>query len=130
GLQVALDRKQLDQQWTAKLYLHNTPHCVAAYLGALLGVEYMHEAMRDPELAAIVEGSMREMLTSLKLKWDIEHNFLDWYAQKELDRFRSELLFDPISRVAREPLRKLELEGRLIGSAQICLSLGFVPENI
>jgi mannitol-1-phosphate 5-dehydrogenase len=127
---VSCSKKELDKQWTAKLYLHNTPHCVAAYLGALAGCRYVHDAMKVPEIAEVVRGSMTEMLTSLKLRWDIPHQFLDWYAEKELARFSQELLFDPVARVAREPLRKLELEGRLIGAAQICLSLGFVPQNI
>jgi mannitol-1-phosphate 5-dehydrogenase len=117
-------------QWTPKLFLHNTAHCIAAYLGALLHVTYMHEAMANPKAALIVEGAMTEMLQALKLKWDIPHNFLDWYAEKELARFRCELLFDPISRVAREPLRKLELHGRLIGAAQMCLTLGVLPVHI
>lgn len=121
---------ELKKQWTAKLYLHNTPHCIAAYLGALAGVRYLHEAMKIEGVKTIVNGAMSEMLTALKLKWEIPHPFLEWYAQKELQRFSSELLYDPISRVAREPLRKLELEGRLIGAAQICLSLGFMPQNI
>lgn len=124
------DENELKKQWSAKLYLHNTPHCIAAYLGALIGVDYVHEAMKFPEIKKIVTGSMSEMLTSLKLKWNIPHSFLDWYAEKEIRRFSSELLYDPISRVAREPLRKLKLEGRLIGAAQICISLGFVPKNI
>ncbi len=119
----------LNQHWTAKLYLHNTPHCVVAYLGALAGVRYVHEAMQQPTIERIVVGVMNEMLAALKLRWDIPHDFLDWYASKELARFRCPILFDPISRVAREPLRKLESEGRLLGAAQICLSLGVVPEN-
>ena len=114
-------------QWTPKLYLHNTPHCIIAYLGALMGVTYVHEAMNSPKAAEIVEGAMNEMLKALKLRWDIPHDFLDWYAVKELARFRSKLLFDPVSRVAREPLRKLELHGRLIGAAQMCLTLGVLP---
>lgn len=117
-------------QWTSKLYLHNTPHCIAAYLGALVGATYIHEAMEVDGVSSIVAGAMDEMLRSLKLKWDIPHDFLQWYADKELTRFRSPLLFDPVSRVAREPLRKLEMHGRLIGAAQICLSLGIVPANI
>ena len=117
----------LDKQWTAKLFLHNTPHCIAAYMGHIIGVKYVHEAMAHPEIDRIVVGAMQEMLASLKAKWEIPHQFLDWYANKELERFRQKLLFDPISRVAREPLRKLEPNGRLIGAAQICLSLGFVP---
>jgi mannitol-1-phosphate/altronate dehydrogenase len=73
---------------------------------------------------------MEEMLQALKLQWEIPHSFLEWYAQKELSRFRCELLFDPIARVAREPLRKLELHGRLIGAAQMCLMFGVLPINI
>jgi mannitol-1-phosphate/altronate dehydrogenase len=121
---------ELKKQWTAKLYLHNTPHCITAYLGAMVGATYIHEAMQYADIKNIVSGAMNEMLTALKLKWDIPHPFLDWYANKELQRFSNVLLYDPISRVAREPLRKLELEGRLIGAAQICLSLGFTPKNI
>ena len=117
-------------QWTPKLYLHNTPHCITAYLGALMGNTYVHEAMMHPKAAQIVEGSMNEMLQTLKLQWDIPHDFLDWYAAKELSRFRCELLFDPVARVAREPLRKLELHGRLIGAAQLCLTLGVLPQNL
>lgn len=124
------EQELIHKQWAAKLYLHNTPHCIAAYMGALVGATYVHEAMNIPEVETIVEGSMEEMLMALKAKWDIPHDFLDWYAEKELSRFRCQLLFDPISRVAREPLRKLELDGRLLGAAQICLSLGFVPHNI
>lgn len=120
----------LNEQWIAKLYLHNTPHCVVAYLGALAGARYIHEAMQMPGVEKIVVGAMNEMLNSLKLRWEVPHEFLDWYAAKELSRFRCPQLFDPIARVAREPLRKLETEGRLLGAAQICLSMGFVPENV
>jgi mannitol-1-phosphate 5-dehydrogenase len=108
----------LDTQWTAKLFLHNTPHCVAAYLGALAGVRFVHEAMKIPEVNAIVHGAMTEMLNSLKLRWEIPHEFLEWYAEKELARFRNPLLFDPISRVAREPLRKLEMSRKRVHPRQ------------
>lgn len=117
----------LREQWTPKLYLHNTPHCIAAYMGALMGVTYVHEAMAQPKASEVVEGAMLEMLQVLKLQWDIPHEFLEWYADKELARFRCPLLFDPVARVAREPLRKLELHGRLVGAAQMCLTLGVLP---
>jgi mannitol-1-phosphate 5-dehydrogenase len=131
GEMTMLSREELLRiQWTPKLYLHNTPHCITAYLGALMGKTYVHEAMTNPLAADIVEGAMNEMLQTLKLQWDIPHEFLEWYAEKELSRFRCQLLFDPVSRVAREPLRKLELHGRLIGAAQMCLTLGVLPRNL
>jgi len=129
GDMTFLPREELLRiQWTPKLYLHNTPHCITAYLGALMGNTYVHEAMQHPKAAQLVEGAMTEMLRALKLQWDIPHDFLEWYAEKELSRFRCQLLFDPVARVAREPLRKLELHGRLIGAAQMCLTLGVLPE--
>ncbi|MCF8169253.1 MAG: hypothetical protein K9J77_11645 [Rhodoferax sp.] len=126
-MQILSHLELLRHQWTPKLYLHNTPHCITAYLGALMGKTYVHEAMEHPKAAELVEGAMNEMLQTLKLQWDIPHEFLEWYAKKELARFRCKLLFDPVSRVAREPLRKLELHGRLIGAAQMCLTLGVLP---
>lgn len=129
-MQFISKEELLDKQWTAKLYLHNTPHCIAAYLGALLNKTYVHQAMANSKVTKLVENAMDEMLQALKLRWQIPHEFLDWYAQKELSRFRCQLLFDPIARVAREPLRKLELHGRLIGAAQMCLMLGVLPLNL
>jgi mannitol-1-phosphate 5-dehydrogenase len=121
---------ELRKQWLAKLYLHNTPHCVAAYLGAFLRLTYVHEVMAHPGAAKIVRGSVKEMLKALKLGWDISHDFLDWYAEKELRRFSNVALHDPITRVAREPFRKLQLDGRLIGAALMCMKVGFVPINV
>jgi mannitol-1-phosphate 5-dehydrogenase len=121
---------ELAYQWLAKLYVHNTPHCIAAYLGSVIGVQYLHEAMDNPSVAAIVEGAMHEMVAMLKVRSDISHEFLAFYRGKELSRFRNHLLFDPITRVAREPFRKLEPKDRLIGAAQLCLAAGVIPTHI
>ena len=122
--------EELGRQWVAKSCLHNTPHCIAAYLGALLQRKYIHEAMAIPCAKAVVNGSIDEMLKALKLGWDIPHVFLDWYAEKELKRFSNNRLCDPVARVAREPFRKLHLDGRLVGAALMCMRVGFVPVNI
>lgn len=127
---TACDATEMAKQWTAKLYLHNTPHCVAAYLGALRGLMYLHESMAIERIRVIVSGAMREMLATISAEWPmIPSEFLRWYADKELARFSDALLFDPISRVAREPLRKLERSGRLIGAAQLSFSHGIVPDS-
>ena len=120
----------LNTQWAAKLYLHNTPHCIAAYLGAYVGATYVHEAMAVPRIYAAVRGAMDEMLEAMRRRSGIPMEFLHWYAEKEMARFACTLLYDPVFRVAREPLRKLEVHGRLIGAAQICLSCGVVPTNL
>ncbi len=129
GDYVSCSKEEMFQQWTCKLFLHNTPHCIAAYLGAMAKYTYVYQAMEDREICKIIEGIMDEMIQTLKLEWNFPAGFIDWYAQKELKRFKDPLLSDPISRVAREPLRKLERDGRLLGVAQLALSRGIVPTN-
>lgn len=125
-----VSREELAIQWAAKLYIHNTPHCIAAYLGNILGVRYLHETMQIPAVDAIVEGAMLEMERMLQRSQNISHEFLRFYSKKELSRFRNQLLCDPVARIAREPFRKLALNDRLIGAAQRCLSSGIVPKFI
>ena len=121
---------ELNKQWMAKLYIHNTPHCVAAYFGSILNVEYLHNSMEHPWVVSIVKGIMDEMKGMLERKHKIDSAFLEYYADKEIQRFSNSLLCDPISRVAREPFRKLARNERLIGAASLCLSAGIVPENL
>jgi len=127
---VYVHKDELKKQWLAKLYLHNTPHCIAAYLGSILFVTYLHESMQNKRAEKIVTGAMHEMEGVLLKKFHLENDFVEWYANKELQRFRNTLLYDPINRVAREPFRKLAPNERLIGAAQLCISCGIIPENI
>ena len=120
----------INKQWTPKLFLHNTPHCVAAYLGAMRGFQFLHDVMKREDLKEIVVGAMNEMLAVQKIKAEGESEFLEWYADKEISRFSDELLYDPISRVAREPYRKLEIDGRLIGAVHDCISAKKPFDNI
>lgn len=125
-----VDKDEMARQWAAKLYVHNTPHCIAAYLGSLAGATYLHNAMEHAGIARIVEGAMDEMAGMLMARHAIDADFIQYYRDKELARFRNTLLCDPISRVAREPFRKLAPNERLIGAAQLCLGVGIVPHNI
>ena len=82
------------------------------------------------KIISIVEGSMNELKDMLIKKYSIDKSFLDFYKNKKFKRFKNKLLFDPISRVAREPFRKLSTNERLIGAANLCLSKGVLPINI
>lgn len=130
GCALYVTKEELDKQWKAKLYLHNTPHCIAAYLGSLLGIQYVHETMKSPRASKIISGAMHEMQEVLIKKFNLNKKFVDNYANKELKRFSNKFLFDPISRVAREPFRKLAPSERLLGAAQLCLGAGVYPKNL
>jgi mannitol-1-phosphate 5-dehydrogenase len=118
---------RLNQEWDAKLYIHNTPHCIAAYLGHMAGCKYLHEALAKPAIRRIIDGVIDELLCALKMVTPYDHHFLESYAIKEVRRFSNHLLFDPVSRVAREPLRKLHPSGRLMGALKLLLSTGVNP---
>ena len=109
-------KRELQKYWACKFYLHNTPHATAAFLGKMFGCEYLHEAMRVPAIRKAVESVMDSTKKAMKIKKLADDDFIDFYAEKEIERFSDPLLFDPIIRVGREPLRKLRKNDRLVGS--------------
>jgi mannitol-1-phosphate 5-dehydrogenase len=119
--------ERLNQEWDAKLYIHNTPHCIAAYLGNLSHCKYLHEALAKPVIKRVIDGVIDELLCALKMVTPYDHHFIESYAVKEIRRFSNSLLFDPVARVAREPIRKLHHSGRLTGALRLLLSTGVNP---
>jgi mannitol-1-phosphate 5-dehydrogenase len=45
-------------------------------------------------------------------------------------RFGNPLLQDAITRVAKDPIRKLRRDDRIIGAAELCQSQGVAPDHI
>jgi mannitol-1-phosphate/altronate dehydrogenase len=125
-----LDAAGVREQWACKLYLHNSPHCLTAYLGSRRGCTWMHEAMARPEIDAIAVGAMEELKAGVTFAGLVRPALAASYAEKELRRFRNPRLYDPIARVAREPLRKLGRGERLTGAAQLALYAGVRPVNL
>lgn len=122
--------EEMHRQWMAKLYIHNTPHCIAAYLGSMLNLAFLHEVLACDAARLIVEGATEEMALMVQNAFGVDSEFTQFYASKELQRFANTLLFDPISRVAREPFRKLEPDGRLVGAARRAFMEGIEPKNV
>ena len=125
-----LDKKKLDIHWRAKLFIHNAPHAILAYLGFLRKYKYIHEAMNDKKIRKIVIGSMNEITEGLIKAKYVPKNFAEKYKKKEIARFENQLLFDPISRVAREPIRKLGKENRIVLSLRLAQRNKYPPKNI
>lgn len=113
------NKEDLTKYWNCKFYLHNTAHAAAAFLGKLSNVTYLHEAMQIPQIEWIVSSIMKSIEKAMHINKMADKNFIELYSQKELKRFKDKLLFDPISRVGREPLRKLRKHDRLIRAARI-----------
>lgn len=124
-----VSKEKLDSHWICKMHIHNAPHAIAAYLGYLKKYKFIHEAMNNKKINKIVVGAIKEItegIISCKL---VDKQFANFYMKKEIRRFSNKLLYDPISRVARDPLRKLAHDNRLIKAIHIALFNKTLPKN-
>jgi mannitol-1-phosphate/altronate dehydrogenase/glutathione synthase/RimK-type ligase-like ATP-grasp enzyme len=113
-----------------KLYTYSAGHAAAAYLGYLKGYHYIHTAIRDREIRLAVLAAMSEG----------QHGLLAHYGRVVagkrsdllaiLDRFANPLLGDRIERVGRDPQRKLGMNERLVGAAQLAMRAGVPPRHL
>jgi len=115
-----------------KLFTHNLGHASLAYLGYLRGYTYVHDLFKDVLINSIFEKALDETSQALLKRYP---NALDPKEHQEVRhdvriRFGNSMMGDTIVRVAKDPIRKLGPEDRLIGSARLCLEEGIFPENV
>lgn len=115
--------KDIAQLETIKNKYINGPHTILAWLGGILGCKTIAESFQYPGMKYYIKRLMHEISEILKKTY---LNLTD----KELTSMQ-DLFFnrceasnaDPVSRVGRNPLSKLDRFGRVIGS--ISLRKGF-----
>ena len=113
-----------------KLFVHNAGHASTAYLGHLLGHEYVWQAIGDPRVRAEVDAAMGETRAGLVRKHGFAPKDLDAHWEDLKRRFANRALGDTVARVAGDPLRKLGPRDRLIGAGLMCLEQGVEPRNV
>ncbi|MEP6476498.1 MAG: hypothetical protein ABJC60_04425 [Actinomycetota bacterium] len=111
----------------SKLYTFSAGHATAAYLGHLKGYRYIHTAIRDAEIRAAVLGAMHEGHQALSAEYGARFAGSGEDLSAIVARFDNAGLNDPVSRVGREPLRKLGSEDRLVGAARMAERCGIHP---
>ncbi len=113
-----------------KFYTYNAANGTTSYVGALLGFEKIADAAHDERIIKILDGVYQETAQALSKK----HNFpLDEQLAFTLTskrKLQDYTIVDFIERNARDPLRKLGPDDRLVGSARLVLEYGIKPENL
>ncbi|MEA4888965.1 MAG: hypothetical protein VB070_05840 [Clostridiaceae bacterium] len=113
-----------------KFYTYNAANGTVSYLGALLGFTRIADAAHDERIINILNGVYHETASALSKK----HNFpLDEqlaFTETSRRKLQDYTIVDFIERNARDPIRKLGPDDRLIGSARLVLEEGFVPEHL
>ena len=113
-----------------KLYVHNMGHATCAYLGDLLGLEYIYESIDRDEVYAVVKLAMEESALALSKHYGVPMEALSLHINDLLYRFTNVALKDTCKRVGGDPARKLSAHDRLIGSSSLILATGEVPAYI
>lgn len=110
-----------------KLFTVNTGHATCAYFGHAAGHEFVHEAVADPEVRQSVEAALRETSALLVARHGFAVEVQDAYRDTAMSRFANEALADPVTRVGRQPLRKLSRHERFLSPATALAELGTEP---
>ena len=113
-----------------KLYVHNMGHAICAYLGDLLGLEYIYQSIAVPEVRVLVQNAMLESAQTLHKHYGAELTALQAHITDLLYRFTNVALKDTCQRVGGDPARKLSPADRLIGSSLLVLEEGITPAYI
>ncbi len=113
-----------------KLYVHNMGHATCAYLGDILGLEYIYQSIDKDEVYLIVRGAMEESARALSKKYGVELESIMLHITDLLNRFTNAALKDTCKRVGGDPARKLSPQDRLIGSSTLALEVGITPAYI
>ena len=113
-----------------KLYIHNMGHATCAYLGDILGLDYIYQSIGVPEVRVLVQNAMLESALALSGKYGVELEKIVLHITDLLHRFTNAALMDTCARVGGDPARKLSPADRLIGSATLALEQGITPAYI
>lgn len=134
GIDVFLQKDDLEPFEEAKLYGHNATHALLAYFADLHGYRVVSEVTRSPELMdkacrAFLEESGRTLVARHAGLGDplfTDEGYRE-YADDLLRRMTNPYLNDLVDRVGRDPVRKLGYRDRLYGTMRLALEQGVEP---
>jgi mannitol-1-phosphate 5-dehydrogenase len=132
---IPVDGKEFLAYELRKLFLHNGGHALLAYHGYLHGHSDIHTCAMDDALVTELRGFWSEMIAALRRSEQAGASIfasgrLEAFTEDLLDRFRNPHLGDTVLRVARDPLRKLARNERLVGAALFCEKHGVEPRYV
>jgi mannitol-1-phosphate 5-dehydrogenase len=113
-----------------KLFVYNMAHTLTAYLGSLLHIGPLAEAIRQEDIRRITDGALREAGLALAREYHADPGEINAFCGELLHRFENRRLGIAVWRVARDSKRKLSPDDRLAGALEMCLRNGVAPAHI
>ena len=137
GIDVFIEKDDLLPFEEAKLYGHNAVHALIGYLAQLGSYRTIAEAGQDAEIMAAARRAFLDESGAALIR---RHAALGdelftpagyrRYADDLLQRMVCANLDDLVSRVCRDPVRKLGYEDRLYGTMALALRYGVEPVEL
>ncbi|RKR73185.1 mannitol-1-phosphate 5-dehydrogenase [Frondihabitans australicus] len=121
GLEASIERK---------LFTVNTGHATTAYHGFVAGADKISDAIALPDVRAAVEAVLAETSAYLIAKHELDAAAHADYVARILQRFENPHLPDTVTRVGRQPLRKLSRDERFVSPGAAIAEGGMVPSAI
>ena len=110
-----------------KIYTNNTSVATVSYLGKLKGLTYVADSANDPEIEPILDQVYEEINYALIHGMGINEESQITFSKTE---YTDRAIVDLVTRIARDPIRKLGPQDRFIGPMRIALSAGIRPKAI
>jgi mannitol-1-phosphate 5-dehydrogenase len=113
-----------------KLFVHNMGHAMCAYFGYQKGYKVIDVCIADDQIKDLVKMAMKDSALALSKQYGIDIKKINDNIDDLIYRFGNHILGDTVSRVGKDPIRKLGNNDRLVGAAINCMSQGIRPNNI
>ena len=113
-----------------KLYTYNTANATVSYLGFLRGYGTIAEAANDQWILSVLKGIYDETGRALCLRHGCTAEEQSNFSLSSLRKLQDRTIVDTVERNARDPIRKLGPEDRLVGAANLVITQGGSPEHI
>ena len=112
-----------------KLFTLNGPNAVTGCLGYMKGYKTVKESLEDPEIYSVVWGMMEECGRMLEKRHGFTAGEMLSYRTALMQRFLNPYIIDSVVRVAREPIRKLSPDDRIIAPLNYASQFGIETPN-
>lgn len=113
-----------------KIYTNNTSVATVSYLGKLKGLTYVADSANDPEIEPILDQVYEEINVALIKGMGINEESQLKFSKTAKAKYTDRAIVDVVTRIARDPIRKLGPEDRFIGPMSIALKAGIKPKAI
>ncbi|SDW07952.1 D-mannitol 1-phosphate 5-dehydrogenase [Marinococcus luteus] len=112
-----------------KLFIVNMGHAATAYLGSAAQKSTIQQALESIEIKQCVREAMKESSQYIQNEFSIGEKEMELFIEETLGRFENPRVKDDVTRVGRNPIRKLGEHERLVKPLHEVLKLGGTIEH-